>query len=156
VSISKEEIRILLDEPTAGRVDRFRIDFKPRHALFDLLKEEALIRAIRGAVWTFSTWTIESIAFLPVDGDPRGVQVTLSRQAPQFQTTGTFAVTPLLAAVAVIGSMTIFYAVHKVTRLGDRIVGSGPEAGARLAAGFSFLSLAILLGAGFFIFKAVT
>ncbi len=156
--ISSEEIRIILDEPGVGQIDRFRMDFKPRFAIFRTISEENLIRSIHAAIWILSDWEIESVAFLPIDGDPNGIRVTVRRKGPdEFEVKQSgLSVGALRVALAIIPAITIIYSIHAVTRLGTKVVDSGPEAAGKIASGFQLGALALVLGAGFLIYRSVT
>jgi len=156
MSLSREELRIALDESRVGEINRFRIDFVPRLG-FRLIGEETLIRLIHGAVAVFPEWSVESVAFLPVDGDSDGVKVTLRREKRIAAVLGAsvLAITPLLAAVAIVTAVAFVYSVHKVTRLGAVAIEAAPGAVSTVASGFQIGALAALAGVGFLIYKAV-
>ncbi len=154
MSLSKEEIRVILAEKPGQVVARFKIEFRPRFALFDLGAEN-IIKLMRGAAATLSTWEIEEVAFLPVDDDPRGVHVTLTRIEPKFQTASILAVTAVAAFAVVAAAGALAYSVHRVTRLTPAGIPAFPIAGGGIVSSFKFASLALLLGVGFIIYKAV-
>lgn len=155
--LSPEQARVILDE-RRGAFDRFRIEFKPRLG-FQLLSEERVISLVHGALAILPDWSVESVAFLPVDGDVNGIVVTVKRTAPTglvVKGASILAVTPLAAFVAIIGVIAIFYSVHTVKRLGLAVIEGSPGSLPDVAAGFKFGALALLAGVGFFVYKAVT
>ncbi len=156
--LSTEQARVILDERQAGRIDRFRIEFKPRLG-FRLLGEERVIQLVHGAVFVLPNWKVETVAFLPVDGNLNGIVVTVQRTTPtglEVQGASLLAITPLAAFVAVAGVIAVFYSVHSVKRVLLAVVETEPGAAGDVAAGFKFGTLALLAGVGFFIYKGVT
>lgn len=158
MSLSREELRKALDENRVGKIDRFRIEFAPRLG-FRLVSEERVAQLVHGAVAAFNDWKVESLAFLPVEGSPDGVVVTLRRPPKAtgaFQIVSVLAITPLVAAVAVITVVALFYSVKGVVRLGSEFVEKAPaEALASAATGFQIAAFAALLGIGFLFYRQV-